>query len=187
MRRITVFGPSKYAAQMETSKRFAKNFMQQHGFPQPGLTRFPTMIRPVSSSFSYVSLCDQGFRVGGGKRCLFAGFTARRAGCSSRNHDRREFGASGDEVIIEERLEGEEISLLAFSDGKKLAIMPPAQDHKRLKDDDEGPNTGGMGAYAPAPALFKDEIAEISRTILQPVLDGLREDGHPLSVCCMPV
>ena len=89
------------------------------------------------------------------------------------------FGAAGEEVIIEECLQGEEVSLLAFCDGKTLAVMPPAQDHKRLLDNDEGPNTGGMGTYAPAPVLTKNQIDEITRNILQPVVDGIRAEGHP--------
>jgi phosphoribosylamine--glycine ligase/phosphoribosylaminoimidazole synthetase len=177
---ITVFGPSKYAAQMETSKRFAKEFMQQHGIPTARFNAFSDYAQAClflrSVTYPYV-IKASGLASGKGvflPDSLREGLDVLRAIMVD-----REFGASGDEVIIEERLEGDEVSLLAFSDGKKLAVMPPAQDHKRLLDDDEGPNTGGMGAYAPAPALFKDEIAEISRTILQPVLDGLRADGHP--------
>lgn len=177
---ITVFGPSQYAARMETSKRFAKKFMQRHNIPTARFDAFSDYAQAClflrSVTYPYV-IKASGLASGKGvflPDSLREGLDVLRAIMVD-----REFGASGDEVIIEERLEGEEVSLLAFSDGKKLAVMPPAQDHKRLLDDDEGPNTGGMGAYAPAPALFKDEIAEISRTVLQPVLDGLRADGHP--------
>ncbi|MBI5564691.1 MAG: phosphoribosylamine--glycine ligase, partial [Chloroflexi bacterium] len=91
----------------------------------------------------------------------------------------REFGAAGDEVIIEERLSGEEVSLLAFTDGVTVKPMPPAQDHKRIFDGDQGPNTGGMGAYAPAPICPPDLVEEFTRTVLQPTVDGLREEGRP--------
>jgi phosphoribosylamine--glycine ligase len=91
----------------------------------------------------------------------------------------RAFGAAGDEVIIEERLEGEEVSLLAFTDGVTVRSMPPAQDHKRLLDGDHGPNTGGMGAYAPAPVCPPEMVRTLTATILQPAIDGLRAEGIP--------
>ncbi len=91
----------------------------------------------------------------------------------------REFGAAGDEVVIEERLEGPEASVLAFSDGRTLALMPAAQDHKRVFDGDRGPNTGGMGAYAPAPVMTPALLDEVRRTVLQPTVDGLRAEGAP--------
>ena len=91
----------------------------------------------------------------------------------------REFGAAGDQVIIEERLAGPEVSLLAFCDGVSVRPMPPAQDHKNLLDGDRGPNTGGMGAYAPAPICPPEMVAELTRTILQPAVDGLRAEGRP--------
>ncbi|MGQ0603278.1 MAG: phosphoribosylamine--glycine ligase, partial [Anaerolineales bacterium] len=90
-----------------------------------------------------------------------------------------EFGAAGDEVVIEERLEGEEVSVLAFTDGVTVRVMPPAQDHKRIFDGDHGPNTGGMGAYAPAPIATPALMEEVTRTILQPAVDGLRAEGRP--------
>jgi phosphoribosylamine--glycine ligase len=91
----------------------------------------------------------------------------------------REFGAAGDEVIIEERLSGEEVSLLAFTDGITVKPMSPAQDHKRVFEGDQGPNTGGMGAYAPAPLCPPHLVEEFTRTVLQPTVDGLREEGKP--------
>jgi phosphoribosylamine--glycine ligase/phosphoribosylformylglycinamidine cyclo-ligase len=89
----------------------------------------------------------------------------------------KEFGAAGDEVVVEEYLEGEELSFLAFSDGYTVIPLPPAQDHKRALDGDQGPNTGGMGCYAPTPIGTKDLIDEVKRTILQPTIDGMRRDG----------
>jgi phosphoribosylamine--glycine ligase/phosphoribosylformylglycinamidine cyclo-ligase len=91
----------------------------------------------------------------------------------------KEFGEAGDEVVIEEFLEGEELSFLAFSDGYTIVSLPPAQDHKRALDGDQGPNTGGMGCYAPTPIGTKSLIDEVKRTILQPTIDGMRRDGFP--------
>jgi phosphoribosylamine--glycine ligase/phosphoribosylformylglycinamidine cyclo-ligase len=91
----------------------------------------------------------------------------------------KEFGSAGDEVVVEEYLEGEELSFLAFSDGYTVIPLPPAQDHKRALDGDLGPNTGGMGCYAPTPIGTKDLIDEVKRTVLQPTIDGMRRDGYP--------
>src|SRR5271170_1275011 len=84
---------------------------------------------------------------------------------------------SGDKVVIEEFLEGDEISILAFSDGYTIVPLPTAQDHKRIFDGDEGPNTGGMGCYAPAPVATPQILAEIQQTVLQKTIDGARKDG----------
>ena len=89
---------------------------------------------------------------------------------------------AGDEVVIEEFLEGDEISILAFSDGYTIVPLPTAQDHKRIFDGDKGPNTGGMGCYAPAPVATPQILAEIQRTVLQKTIDGARKDGI-LSYC----
>ena len=89
----------------------------------------------------------------------------------------------GDEVVIEEFLEGDEISILAFSDGYTIVPLPTAQDHKRIFDGDKGPNTGGMGCYAPAPVATPQILAEIQQTVLQKTIDGARKDGIILSSC----
>jgi phosphoribosylamine--glycine ligase/phosphoribosylformylglycinamidine cyclo-ligase len=91
----------------------------------------------------------------------------------------KEFGDAGSEVVVEECLEGDELSFLSFSDGYTVVSLPPAQDHKRALDGDKGPNTGGMGCYAPTPIGTQDLIEEVQRTILQPTIDGMRRDGFP--------
>jgi phosphoribosylamine--glycine ligase/phosphoribosylformylglycinamidine cyclo-ligase len=88
-----------------------------------------------------------------------------------------QFGDAGNEVVIEEYLEGDELSILTFSDGYTIRSLPPAQDHKRIFDGDQGPNTGGMGCYAPTPISSKEVLEEIDRTIVQPTVDGMRKDG----------
>ncbi len=178
---IAVFGPSQAAAQIETSKRFSKQFMQRHHIPTASFAAFSNYqeacnyLRTVTHP---MVIKASGLAAGKGvflPETLEEGLSVLREIMVD-----LQFGAAGEEVIIEERLEGEEVSLLAFCDGKTLAVMPPAQDHKRLLDGDEGPNTGGMGAYAPAPALSINQIDEITRTILQPAVDGLRAEGLPL-------
>ena len=91
----------------------------------------------------------------------------------------RMFGAAGDEVVIEERMTGPEASVLAFTDGKALSLMPPAQDHKRAFDNDEGPNTGGMGAFAPSPLVGPELLADIRTRILEPAVAGMAAEGTP--------
>jgi phosphoribosylamine--glycine ligase/phosphoribosylformylglycinamidine cyclo-ligase len=91
----------------------------------------------------------------------------------------RIFGDAGSEIVIEERLEGEEVSVLAFTDGYSFVTLPPAQDHKRLLRGDKGPNTGGMGAYAPAPVLTKLLLEQVSTQVLDRAIKGMRKEGHP--------
>jgi phosphoribosylamine--glycine ligase / phosphoribosylformylglycinamidine cyclo-ligase len=177
---IAVFGPSRYAAQMESSKRFSKQFMQSHGIPTAGFAVFSdyeqACLHLKSINYPFV-IKASGLAAGKGvflPNNVDEGLDVLRGIMLD-----RQFGTAGDEVLIEERLEGEEVSLLAFCDGKTIVPMPPAQDHKRLLDNDEGPNTGGMGAYAPAPVLPMDQIAEMARLTIQPVVDGLRDEGHP--------
>lgn len=89
----------------------------------------------------------------------------------------KEFGSAGEKVVIEEYLEGDELSFLSFSDGSKIRSLPAAQDHKQVYDNDKGPNTGGMGCYAPAPLATPHLVEEVHRTILQPTIDGMRKEG----------
>lgn len=89
----------------------------------------------------------------------------------------RKFGSAGDTVVVEELLTGEEVSVLAFVDSHSVRVLPPAQDHKRLKDNDLGPNTGGMGAYCPCPIITKCELNIVKSRILQAAVDGLRKEG----------
>lgn len=89
----------------------------------------------------------------------------------------RKFGSAGDVVVVEEKLSGEEVSVLAFVDSNTVRVMLPAQDHKRLQNDDRGPNTGGMGAYCPCPIITPEELKIVTREVLQRAVDGLRKEG----------
>jgi len=179
---IAVFGPSRAAAQIETSKSFAKQFMQRHGIPtarfaafkqlEPALKYLDGLNYPVVIKASGLA-AGKGVLLPGGKD------EARRALHAMLVEG--QFGQAGEEVIIEERLEGEEVSLLAFTDGKAISVMPPAQDHKRLLDGDRGPNTGGMGAYAPAPICPSEMQTRLVSEVLRPAVDGLRAEGTPFA------
>lgn len=177
---IRCFGPSKAAARMEGSKTFSKDFMQRHGIPTAAFRNFSDYdeARKYLDSVNHnVVIKADGLAAGKG---VIIPQTKQEA------HDAlkqimvaREFGSAGSEVVIEEFLEGEELSVLTFSDGYTVRSLPPAQDHKRAYDGDQGPNTGGMGAYAPTRVASKELIAEIDRTIVQPTVDCMRREGMP--------
>ena len=177
---IPVFGPTRAASQIEASKAFAKEFMTRHGIPTPRYAIFRDFEQALAHlrSLDYpVVIKASGLAAGKGvlvpdtQAEAEAGLRAMLLG--------GEFGQAGQQVVIEERLEGDEISLLAFTDGHTVRLMPPAQDHKRLLDGDRGPNTGGMGAYAPTPLCPPALAEEVVRTVLQPAVDGLRQAGTP--------
>jgi phosphoribosylamine--glycine ligase len=176
----SVFGPSQAAAQIEASKAFSKDFMARHHTPTARFATFTEFREAVKHLLSVdypIVIKASGLAAGKGvilPDCADDAEAALRAIMLS-----KEFGAAGDVVIIEERLSGPEVSLLAFSDGFTVKPMPPAQDHKRIFDNDQGPNTGGMGAYAPAPILPPQLVEEYTRSILQPTIDELREEGKP--------
>lgn len=177
---ISVFGPMQAAAQLETSKRFSKEFMRNYRLPTARFESFTDYSKACKylNTVPYpVVIKASGLAAGKGvilPDTLDEGLNALKIMMVDSY-----FGTAGNEVIIEERLQGEEVSLLAFCDGKHVSVMPPAQDHKRLLDGDKGPNTGGMGSYAPAPCLSALAIQEITEIILQPTVDGLFKMGLP--------
>lgn len=177
---IRVFGPTQAAAQIETSKVFSKHFMDRRGIPTARFATFSDFeqaSRYITAAEFPLVIKTSGLAAGKGVILPETKEDARQA-LQSIMLDGA-FGSAGQEVVIEERLEGEEVSLLAFTDGITVRVMPPAQDHKRLLDGDQGPNTGGMGAYAPAPACPEATAESIARAVLQPAVDGLRSEGHP--------
>lgn len=178
---IPVFGPSQAAAQIEASKAFAKAFMQRHGIP----TAAAQVFDDYAAARAYLQNCAPSDIV-----LKASGLAAGKGVFLPQTRDEAEdwlqavmeagcFGAAGAQVVIEERLHGPEVSVLAFCDGHMLAVMPPVQDHKRLLDGDRGPNTGGMGTFAPSPLCPPDLLKAIVRDILQPTVDGLRAEGRP--------
>jgi phosphoribosylamine--glycine ligase/phosphoribosylformylglycinamidine cyclo-ligase len=177
---LKVFGPSRAAAEIESSKAFAKAFMGRHNLPTAryqSFTDFESALEYVHTNQHPIVIKASGLAAGKGvilPNTLAEAEQAIRA--IMLDH---EFGSAGDEVILEEKLTGEEVSLLCFTDGRTLRAMPPAQDHKRLLDGDLGPNTGGMGAYAPAPICPPALVEKLTHTILQPAIDGLRSEDRP--------
>ncbi|MBI4731698.1 MAG: phosphoribosylamine--glycine ligase [Chloroflexi bacterium] len=175
---IRCFGPRMEAARIESSKSFAKQFMLQHGIPTARYAVFKNHTEAVH----YLEQVDypvviKASGLAAGKGVILPETKAETLAALEMVMIKRHFGAAGDEVVIEERLSGSEVSLMAFTDGRTVVPMLPAQDHKRLLDGDHGPNTGGMGAYAPAPACSPERVKEIFERVLQPTVDGLREKG----------
>lgn len=177
---IPAFGPTRNAAQIETSKAFSKAFMQRHAIPT---ARFATFTR-IQDALAYLDQVDHAVVIkasglAAGKGVIIPETRQKALDALQAIMVDRAFGDAGEEVIIEEKLEGEEVSLMAFSDGFTVRAMLPAQDHKRIFDEDQGPNTGGMGAYAPTPLCPPALVEEVTCNILQPTIDGLREEGMP--------
>ena len=177
---ICCFGPSQAAAQIEASKVFAKDFMTRHQIPTARYATFTLLdeaIRYLDSLDYPIVIKASGLAAG--KGVILPDTVEEAKSTLEAILVNKTFGDAGSEVVIEERLTGQEVSLMAFSDGISIVPMIPAQDHKRLLDGDEGPNTGGMGAYAPAPIFTAKMMDDAVRTILKPAIDGLRQEGMP--------
>jgi phosphoribosylamine--glycine ligase len=177
---LRIFGPSQRAAEIEGSKVFSKNFMNRWGIPTAQGQTFNQIDQAAKYidrlSFPIVLKAD-GLAAGKGVLILNDEVEAQKA--LNAIMIEREFGDSGNQVVVEEYLEGEEASILAITDGEHYHLLAPSQDHKRAWDGDKGPNTGGMGAYAPAPVVTDSLVRQIEQTILIPTLKGLRDEGRP--------
>ena len=177
--RLPIFGPSRAAARLEASKSFAKDFMRGCAIPTGGyaaFTDYEAARRYLAGTGPVVVKADG---LAAGKGVLICDGEEAAQAALRQVMLAREFGAAGDTVVVEERLSGPEVSVLAFSDGRTVALMPPARDHKRVFDGDRGPNTGGMGAFAPPPDVDAPLVDEIRRTVLQPAVDGMAARGTP--------
>jgi phosphoribosylamine--glycine ligase len=180
---IDVFGPSKAAAQLETSKGFSKDFMQRHGIPTAPYRRYNAMQHDDARAYAAAHELPVVIKYDG----LAAGKGVVVATTHQEALEAIDFmyaGAFGtDGVVIEGFLSGQEASVFAICDGQTFVTLAPAQDHKRVGDGDTGKNTGGMGAYAPAPIVTPVVLARVHEQIVQPVLDGMYNEGMPFVGC----
>jgi phosphoribosylamine--glycine ligase len=177
---IAAFGPSEEAARLEGSKGFMKDFAARHGIPTAAYGRFTnaTAAKEFAASRPLpVVVKADGLAAGKGVVIATTRDETNRA-IESAMLDRA-FGAAGAELVIEDFLEGEEISFFALSDGTRVVPFGAAQDHKRVFDGDQGPNTGGMGAYAPAPIWTPALEEQAMRTIVEPTIAGMAKEGAP--------
>ena len=177
---IACFGPSKYAAQLEGSKAFAKEIMQAAGIPTAAFAEFTEL----EAARAYVRengapIVVKADGLAAGKGVIVAKTETEALAALDEIMGKKIFGAAGSKVILEEALVGEEASLLAFCDGEDVLPLPSAQDHKPALDNDKGPNTGGMGAYSPAPVLPDSASAAAVDLTIRPVLRELKKRGHP--------
>jgi phosphoribosylamine--glycine ligase len=181
---LRVFGPKRAAARLEASKLFSKSLMRASGVPTADFAVFDAFDQalrfaralPFASAPACVIKAD-GLAAGKG---VFVCDDADAAEAALRRIMlAREFGEAGAHVIIEQRLSGREVSLLAFCDGARAVLMPPARDHKRIGDGDTGPNTGGMGAYAPTPDVSAALLRDAQRLVFEPILEAMRTHGTP--------
>ncbi len=175
---LKIFGPNKKASQLEGSKIFAKNLMKKYGVPTARFEVFESSRNAISYlktiKFPTVIKADG---LAAGKGVVVCNTLNEAINAVMTTMEDKIFGEAGKRVIIEECLEGEEASILAFTDGKNIKFLPSSQDHKRIYDDDEGPNTGGMGAYSPAPVVNESLLPVIEENIIKRTIEGLRKEG----------
>ena len=181
---IPVFGPSKAAAQLEGSKVFAKDLMKKYNIPTAAYGVFHKVDEAkefISQTSAPIVVKADGLAAGKG---VVVAMTIDEANAAVEDMlSENRFGEAGSTVVIEEFMEGEEASLLAFVDGKTVVPMIASQDHKRIFDGDKGPNTGGMGTYAPAPVLTDALRDEAMKTILEPMVAAMENEGMPYVGC----
>jgi phosphoribosylamine--glycine ligase len=177
---LKIFGPTRAAAQLESSKDFAKRFMVRHGLPTAQHRSFDN----AAEAKAYIASRDAPIVIkadglASGKGVVVA--TTKEAALAAVDSmlTERRFGAAGNRVVVEDFLQGEEASFIVMCDGTHVLPLATSQDHKRLKDGDEGPNTGGMGAYSPAPVVTPKVHARVMREIILPAVQGMVQDGTP--------
>ena len=177
---LAIFGPDKEAAELEASKAFSKELMRKYNIPTADYRIFKNAgeaEKYLRSSKHPIVVKASGLAAGKGAVVCMT-LEESLAAVGSIMSDRC-FGSAGDEVVIEEFLTGEEASVFAASDGKFYKILAPAQDHKAVFDGDRGPNTGGMGSYAPAPVITPGLMKKIEETIIAPTFEAMRKEGRP--------
>ncbi|CAN7707415.1 phosphoribosylamine--glycine ligase [Pseudoduganella sp. LjRoot289] len=181
-RGLKVFGPTREAAQLESSKDFAKAFMQRHGIPTAEYQTFSDVKQAhayLDAKSAPIVIKADGLAAGKGVVVAMSMEEAHQA-VDHMLADNR-FGDAGARIVIEEFLAGEEASFIVMCDGKNILPLATSQDHKRLQDADQGPNTGGMGAYSPAPIVTPAMHARVMREIINPTIAGMHKDGIPFT------
>jgi phosphoribosylamine---glycine ligase len=177
---LKIFGPTKAAAQLESSKDFAKAFMKRHGIPTAAYQTFTDLQQAhayVDQQGAPIVIKADGLAAGKGVVVAMSLDEAHKALDDMLGG--KVLGNAGARVVIEEFLEGEEASFIVMVDGRNILPLASSQDHKRLRDGDQGPNTGGMGAYSPAPVVSPSVHAKVLREIIRPTVEGMASDGIP--------
>ncbi len=177
---LTIFGPSKEAARLEGSKVYMKNFLAKYDIPTARYIESDS----IEELFKFTNTLEAPIVVKadglcGGKGVIIAQSHDEAKKAISEMLSGKSFGDAGKKVIVEEFLDGYELSMFAVCDGKDYILLPAAQDHKRIGDGDTGPNTGGMGAYAPTPLVDEELYQKVKDRIIRPTLDGMQKEGAP--------
>jgi len=175
---LKIFGPTQAAARLESSKEFAKSFMQRHGIPTAAYAAFSD----AAPAHEYIEkqgapIVIKADGLAAGKGVVVAMSAAEAHAAVDAMLTEKKMGAAGARVVIEGFLDGEEASFIVLADGRHVLALATSQDHKRLLDGDRGPNTGGMGAYSPAPVVSPAIHARVMREVIQPVIAGMEKDG----------
>lgn len=177
---LSIFGPTKNASRLETSKKYAKEFMKKYLIPTSEFEIFDDSEKANSFidriNFDVVIKAD-GLASGKGVIVTNSKQEARQA--ISLLLDKKTFGKASEQIIIEKKINGEELSLIAICDGKNFTILQPVKDHKRIFDHDIGPNTGGMGSFSPVPNIGEEDIKRIADKVFKPTLDSMISEGNP--------
>ena len=177
---LKIFGPSKAAAGLEGSKVFAKEFMHRRNVPTALYKVFndlpEALIFLEQAQFPLVVKADG---LAAGKGVYVCADLAHAKTAIDEIMVQKIFGAAGNRIVIEECLQGTEVSVLAVCDGKHFLVLPTSQDHKRIFDDDLGPNTGGMGAFSPSPLVVGEVLDQIITRIIEPTIRGMYQEGNP--------
>ena len=180
--RLPILGPTKAAARLESSKAFAKDFMSRHGIPTARYrvcSDATTAYRAIADGELGFPLVVKADGLAAGKGVVIAPDRAAADSAVAAAMEEHRFGEAGTRVVLEECLSGPEVSFFALCDGHRAQPLGSAQDHKRIFDDDRGPNTGGMGAFAPSPLVDESMQQRIMRDIVNPVLTGMQDEGTP--------
>jgi phosphoribosylamine--glycine ligase len=177
---LRIFGPTRAAAQLESSKDFAKSFMVRHKIP----TALHRTFQSVDLAKAFISkrgapIVIKADGLAAGKGVVVATSVEEGHAAVESMMRQKSFGEAGARVVVEEFLQGEEASFIVMSDGANVLPLATSQDHKRLRDDDQGPNTGGMGAYSPAPIVTPKVHARVMREIILPTIQGMAQEGLP--------
>jgi phosphoribosylamine---glycine ligase len=177
---LAIFGPTKNAAQLESSKVWAKNFMKRNGIPTAPFEIFddPTKAKDYARSVEY-PLVVKADGLAAGKGVMVCDDSSEAISAIEKILVKKSFGTAGSRIILEEKIDGVEASYIAISDGSVAYPMATSQDHKRIYDDDKGPNTGGMGAYSPTPVISDKLAEEIQKNVIEKTVASMRKEGSP--------
>ena len=177
---INAFGPSKEAAQLEGSKTFSRNFCKKYNIPQPNF-KYCSDLKTAKDQIEFLNgyCVVKADGLAAGKGVVVCDTVNEAIEASTQMLENNKFGDAGKSILIEERITGIEASVFAVSDGNTAIVLGTAQDHKRAYDNNQGPNTGGMGAISPAPALNEELNKNIFNNIIMPTINGMRSDGIP--------